>query len=320
MRKKVAIAELNELKREQKDVGKLKSANEQLKHEMASLRAMLAAQAKEDASRTQNSKELDAKQQEILILEKRVTELEKQLQSEKALVSKLEEELQLQKQSFKELELLRQQVPPPPASQRRVSHAPSSPKPHQRNLSENDAIVANGLIALPGNYVSPEIVAEHQARVALLEEELEAERKLRREADGEIIKLRAAINGVQLNDSEVDALLAQTLETAPASNKAQAYDEQSEDQSEYSYADNDVGDQRYVDSSSTSIFLLELPWHHDPNRFVLVFCSEPPNSSKQFLSEFLLCWDSHLRFTSFLFGCLPIGRRSRNGSLMWHLI
>jgi len=36
---------------------------------------------------------------------------------------------------------------------------------------------------------------------------LEREKRCRREADGEIIKLRAAINGVKLNDSEVDALL-----------------------------------------------------------------------------------------------------------------
>ncbi len=251
------------MKREQKDVGKLKEANEQLKHEMTSLRAMLAAQAKEDASRLQNSKELDAKQHEISILEKRVAELEKLLQSEKILVSKLEEELQHQKAFIKELELVRQQQPLPPTSQRRIQglpQAPSSPKPHQRNLSENDAIVANGLVSLPANYVSPAMVAEHQARVALLEEELEAERKLRREADGEIIKLRAAINGVQLNDSEVDALLAQTLETAPSSqHKPQAYDEQSEDQSEYSSVDNDGAHLRYVYSDIENLDLLRDP-------------------------------------------------------------
>ena len=68
---------------------------------------------------------------------------------------------------------------------------------------------------LPANYVSPEVVAKHRAQLVRYEEELRAERKLRRNADGEIIKLRAAINGVQLNDSEVDELLAQKLDAEP---------------------------------------------------------------------------------------------------------
>ena len=73
------------------------------------------------------------------------------------------------------------------------------------------------MVPMPSNYVSPEILEQHQANIAHLEEELEAERKLRREADGEIIKLRATINGVKLQDSEVQDLLAQQLETAPPS-------------------------------------------------------------------------------------------------------
>ena len=57
--------------------------------------------------------------------------------------------------------------------------------------------------------------AEQKKLVARLEDELVAERKHRREADGEIIKLRASLSGVQLKDSEVDALLAQQLEGSP---------------------------------------------------------------------------------------------------------
>mmetsp|Transcript_13456 Transcript_13456/g.19394 ORF Transcript_13456/g.19394 Transcript_13456/m.19394 type:complete len:521 (-) Transcript_13456:463-2025(-) len=68
---------------------------------------------------------------------------------------------------------------------------------------------------MPANYVSPEKLAEHQAHIRKLEEELQAERNLRREADGEIIKLRATVNGVQLNDGEVHDLLAKQLESAP---------------------------------------------------------------------------------------------------------
>jgi hypothetical protein len=57
-------------------------------------------------------------------------------------------------------------------------------------------------------------IAEQQALVAKLEEELEAERRFRREADGEIIKLRAQMSGVPLNDSDVDALVSQKLDQA----------------------------------------------------------------------------------------------------------
>ena len=49
-----------------------------------------------------------------------------------------------------------------------------------------------------------------------MEAELDAERKLRREADGEIIKLRATLNGVALNQSEIEALMAQKLESVPS--------------------------------------------------------------------------------------------------------
>ena len=63
--------------------------------------------------------------------------------------------------------------------------------------------------------VSPEVLAEHMAQLSRLEDELEAERKHRRAADGEIIKLRAAMGGVQLSDSDVNALLPKAMESLP---------------------------------------------------------------------------------------------------------
>jgi hypothetical protein len=200
---------------EQKNIGKLKQNNEKLKMEMQSLRAMLAAQAKEDASSLAHTHELDAKQKEIDDLEKRVAELEKQLATEEALVEKLEADLKLQKEHR----------PPATSGSHRPSATPDSPTgrkrisgqspAHQARTSDVDAIAQLQMPGLPANYVSPEVVAKHKANISRLDNELQAERKIRREADGEIIKLRAAINGVQLNDSEVDALLAQKLDAAP---------------------------------------------------------------------------------------------------------
>merc|ERR1712038_1671617 len=56
---------LADLKHEQKDIGKLKQNNEKLKTEMASLKAMLAAQAKGNASKMESDKELKEKEEEI---------------------------------------------------------------------------------------------------------------------------------------------------------------------------------------------------------------------------------------------------------------
>ena len=57
-RVRVAKKVLDEFKKEQKDVGKLKGMNEKLKTEMASLRAMLASQAKESAANEEHTKAL----------------------------------------------------------------------------------------------------------------------------------------------------------------------------------------------------------------------------------------------------------------------
>jgi hypothetical protein len=75
----------------------------------------------------------------------------------------------------------------------------------QKSLSST-LVSSSGL-----NSVTSEQIAEQQALVAKLEDELEAERRFRREADGEIIKLRAQMSGVPLNDSDVDALVSQKL-------------------------------------------------------------------------------------------------------------
>jgi len=64
---------------------------------------------------------------------------------------------------------------------------------------------------VPGG-VDPSRLAEQRALVAKMEEELKDERRLRRDADGEIIKLRAAMGGVKLSESDVGALLAPKLE------------------------------------------------------------------------------------------------------------
>jgi myosin heavy subunit len=210
-----------ELKKEQKDIGKLKENSEKLKREMASLKAMLNAQAKQDTSRVENEKEMQAKQAEIDRLEKRVAVLEEELEKKKALVNQLEEKLAAQKEkSALELNKLQHQVhhlgshrrtatPTSPGGQHRGS---PSPKTRERKTTDGDV----PLPPLPEDTsVSPEMLAQHQAQLMILEEELEAERKHRRQADGEIIKLRAAINGVQLNDSDVSALLPKTLESRP---------------------------------------------------------------------------------------------------------
>jgi hypothetical protein len=100
--------------------------------------------------------------------------------------------------------------------------------------------------------VSPEVLAEHRAQVIRLEEELEAERQHRRAADGEIIKLRAAMGGVQLSDSDVNALLPQAMESlAPA--KEETIEEGEEEEERL--------DERYVlPNLRKVVFLLHFSW------------------------------------------------------------
>lgn len=191
------------LKGEQKNIGKLRENNERLKMEMNSLKAMLAAQAKESASNTAHSNELQAKQDEITKLESRVAELESQLAKEKAIIEKLEKDLQTQKeQAAKDLASFR--APPSPT---RAGHA--SPKASKGPVSIDPSSSGIQMPSAPSVAVDPEILIKHKKNMSKLEQQLRVEKKLRRDADCEVIKLRAAINGVQLSDAEVKDLLIQ---------------------------------------------------------------------------------------------------------------
>ena len=238
LRMRIAKHIVRELKKEQKDIGKLKENAEKLKREMASLKAMLSAQAKEDSSRIEYEKELQAKQKDIDRLEKRVAFLEEELERKKALVNQLEEKMAAQKEkAASDLSKLQHQVhhlgshrrtatPPSPGGHR---GATSSPMFRERKTADGDG----ALPPLPEYTVSPEMLAQHQAQIVRLEEELEAERTHRRQADGEIIKLRAAINGVVLNDSDVSALLPKTLESGPPTRVGRIEEEEDEEAEEY---------------------------------------------------------------------------------------
>ena len=216
---------MEELKREQKDVGKLKGMNEKLKQEMASLRAMLAAQAKESNANIEHEKAIKEREDKIQELEKRVAEIEKELAEAKNTVSQLETKLKEQqdtnkadKETIYQLKSRGYTGQEGGAMNRRGSSKGgmvAAPAPVV--VVAADGQVPEGAIQVPPNYVSPEVLAEHRSRVARLEDELEEERRLRREADGEIIKLRAAMNGVKLDDSMVSALLAPQLSTAASS-------------------------------------------------------------------------------------------------------
>ena len=206
LRMRVARKALIDLKHEQKDIGKLQANNEKLKMEMASLKAMLQAQAQGDKNKEESEKAMKQKQMQIGILEARIKQLEEELEKEREVVKKLEESVQAQRvqaeRQLEEMQNLRRH-------QRSVSSS-SVQETERRQLKK--AIASNIDSSLNLDAVSMEQVAEQQALVAKLEDELEAERRFRREADGEIIKLRAQMSGVPLNDSDVDALVSQKLD------------------------------------------------------------------------------------------------------------
>ena len=206
LRRRVARKALLDLKHEQKDIGKLQANNEKLKMEMASLKAMLQAQAQGDKNKEESEKAIKQKQMQIGILEARIKQLEAELEKEREVVKKLEESVQAQKlQSERQLEEMQ--------NLRRHQRSGSSGSVHHdidRRMQQKS--LSSTLVSSSGpNSVTSEQIAEQQALVAKLEDELEAERRFRREADGEIIKLRAQMSGVPLNDSDVDALVSQKL-------------------------------------------------------------------------------------------------------------
>lgn len=130
-----------------------------------------------------------------------IVEIEKELAEAKTMVEKLENDIVRQSEaSARDMEQIQQ-------FRSQCRRLPGSPI-HKRKTSGNLDLPPPPPDGVPKDYVSPTALAEHRARVAILEEELEEERKLRREADGEIIKLRAAINGVKRNEDDFNALLS----------------------------------------------------------------------------------------------------------------
>jgi uncharacterized coiled-coil protein SlyX len=216
----MAKKEVGGLKGEQKNIGKLRQNNERLKLEMNSLKAMLAAQAKQDASNSAHTNELQLKQDEISKLENRVAELESQLAKEKAIIEKLEKDLQHQKeQAAHDLAAVGHH-----RKQRSVQLSPQRSGKESAPVSI-DPSAASGLQMpmQPSNYVSPDVLVKHKKNLSMLEQQLRAEKKLRRDADGEVIKLRAAINGVQLSESEVKDLLIQKQKEASGAKESLRY-------------------------------------------------------------------------------------------------
>lgn len=229
LRCRTAIRLMLELKREQKDIGKLKDNNEKLKAEMAGLKAMLNAMAKGEASSKESEAKLQEKEHQIALLESRIKELEKELEQQKLNVVRLEKELEfIARTSHSE-------IPPPPA-------APETPKSYHRRHHTSETVVPRYVhpvepleltkaslltrdkgqenVSQSANDASTpsrvsgsaaihaEAIAEYKEKISMLEKELESERKAHREKDVEIIRLRAEINGVKLSDGDLQAMIA----------------------------------------------------------------------------------------------------------------
>ena len=187
------------LQGEQKDIGKLRENNEALKMEMASLKAMLSAQAASSANKEENQKELAEKEKRIAELEKRVAELEKQIEKERATVAKLEKDMEFAKiESDKQIMLLKQRQ----TTVTKVVEVPRSPKVQKSQLEvvkpqEHSNSVEN---------VNPAVIEQHLIAIERLETALEAEKRSHSEANAEIIKLRAAMNGVNIDPEAIKAI------------------------------------------------------------------------------------------------------------------
>lgn len=186
---------LDLIKREQKDMGKVKEHNEKLKMEMASLKAMLSAQASSDAGKAENQKAIAEKQKEIDHLEARIAALEVELEKEKENVKKLENVLDAQKGNNKRLTQDLQY-------QKEISaQGSSSPVPMRKKHSRGESlnvpapVPAENVVdaVVVGHTITPEALAMHRAEVARLGEQLEEERRLGRAARIEVKHLRSAI-------------------------------------------------------------------------------------------------------------------------------
>jgi myosin heavy subunit len=213
LRRRIAKTTLAQLKHEQKDMGKLKENNEKLKMEMASLKAMLQAQAASDAGKILSDKAIAEKQKEIDRLESRIKQLEMELAKEKENVKKLENDLNVQRGSnqrlSQDLQYQKENVSRGPPSSpggatvskthtRAFSSAvveDTESKTHNRAFSANAAIPTEPLVdaVVIGHTITPEALAKHRAEVARLEEQLEEERRIGRAARIEVKHLRAVV-------------------------------------------------------------------------------------------------------------------------------
>jgi len=198
LRRMEAKKVFDEIKRAQKDMGKIKEHNEKLKMEMASLKAMLQAQASSKAGKAESDYAIAEKQKEIDVLEARIKKLESELSAEKENVKRLEDDLNVQKGNNQKLsqdlqhqkEMAPSQVPSTP---RKQSRAPSGASSVATPVKVQEAEKVVGAVVV-GHTITPEALAQHRAEVARLEEQLEEERRMSRMARIEVKNLRNAIS------------------------------------------------------------------------------------------------------------------------------
>jgi len=185
VRQGIAKKVFEQVKREAKDMGKVKEHNEKLKAEMASLKAMLQAQAANDAGKEKSEKAIKEKQDEIDRLESRIAQLEAALAKEKKKVQKLENNLSSQKEGNRKLTSDLQY-------QREKTATVQTP---MRRKHSSEGVTAEQLAeaVVIGATVSSEDLAQHHAEVARLEEELEEERKMSRAMRTQIKNLKSTI-------------------------------------------------------------------------------------------------------------------------------
>lgn len=183
VRRGIAKKVFDQVKREAKDMGKVKEHNEKLKAEMASLKAMLQAQAANDAGKEKYEKAIKEKQDEIDKLESRIAQLEAALAKEKENVKKLESDLASQKEGNRKLTSDLQY------QKEKVAQTP------MRRKHSSDAAKAEQLAeaVVVGATVSAEDLAQHHAEVARLEEALEEERKMSRAMRIQIKNLKSSM-------------------------------------------------------------------------------------------------------------------------------
>ena len=185
VRRGIAKKVFDQIKREAKDMGKVKEHNEKLKAEMASLKAMLQAQAANDAGKEKFEKAIKEKQDEIDRLEARIAKLESELATEKENVQRLENNIASQEEENKKM------IANLKYQKEKVATART---PMRRKMSSDGAKAEQLAEAVViGATVSSEDLAHHHAEVARLEEALEEERKMSRAMRTQIKNLRSSI-------------------------------------------------------------------------------------------------------------------------------